>query len=157
VFIENTEGTCYVCCSNSCRFFSLWVDAHCHQSACVQQCSLLFEPVVLAAQLVASPCVYMPSDNPHNLVLLLCFPLACHQVLDLSHCSSRRLPKSCWSRLTALTRLSLSGTDIRGSGRVPLHQLPSLAHLELRDQEHLIRPKALQGCTALQVSGWVLW
>jgi hypothetical protein len=75
------------------------------------------------------------------------------QVLDLSYCCSRRLPKSCWSQLTALTRLSLSGDNLTGASHVPLKQLPSLQHVELRDQR--LRTKALLGCTALQVGGWV--
>jgi hypothetical protein len=36
---------------------------------------------------------------------------------------------------------------------VPLKQLPSLQHVELRDQRPRI--KALLGCNALQVGGWV--
>jgi hypothetical protein len=77
-----------------------------------------------------------------------CYTLL-HQVLDLGYSRSERVPKSCWSCLTALTRLCLSGAGLQGYRHVPLKELPSLVHLELRDQK--LGPKALLGCTGLQV------
>lgn len=103
------------------------------------------------------------SGSPLRCCCCCCWLLAFfkHQELDLGYCSGGHLPTSCWSGLTALTRLSLSGSGFVGHWRAPLRQLPSLTHLELRDQ--CLWGKRLRGCTALQVGVerrggvWLSW